>query len=134
MGQLRVKYLEMIQSVVARMAGNQVTLRTWSVALGTAVIGYAAAKSGEPKAALLGMLPAATIWILDGYYLALEEKFRALFDTARVVEDDNPDFSMKIARPNLKQWLTACARPAVWLVHVPVLATALIVGGLAWLK
>jgi hypothetical protein len=80
------------------------------------------------------MLPAATFWVLDGYYLALEEKFRALFKTARAVQDDKPDFSMKITSANSKEWLAACARPAVWLVHVSVFATAFIVGGLALLK
>src|SRR5437764_14572366 len=95
----KLKYLEMIQAVIARMAGNQVQLRTWGVALGTAIIGYVAAKDGHLKATLLGSLPAITFWILDGYYLALEKKFRDLFDQVRQQRDESIDFRMSVGTP-----------------------------------
>jgi hypothetical protein len=82
MGDRRIKYLEMLQAVITRMAGNQFSLRTWSVALGTAVIGYAASRDGRLTAAFLATLPAVVFWIADAYYLALERKFRG-FSTSR---------------------------------------------------
>jgi hypothetical protein len=127
MGDKRMKYLDMLQSVISRMAGNQLTLRTWSVGLGTAVIGFAAAKDGHPTAALLALLPAAVFWILDAYYLALEREFRDLFNTARKVNDDDPDFSFNIPG-SASNWIKALAAPAVWLVHLPVIALALGIG------
>jgi hypothetical protein len=133
MGEHRIKYLEMLQAVIARMAGNQFTLRTWSVGLGTAIIGYAAAKDGNRKAALLAVFPAVVFWCLDAYCLALERKFRGLFGTAARVNDDNPSFSFDapIVRADL---FDAMRRPAVWLVHLSVLVVAVVVGGTAWLK
>jgi hypothetical protein len=128
MGELRVQYLEMIQAVIARMAENQVTLRTWSVALGTAVIGYAASTDSQMWAALLGVLPAVTFWILDGYYLALERKFRALYAQESALDDDKPNFSMKISALTSDDWWEGCGRPAVWLVHSPVLLLAVAIG------
>ena len=133
MGDRRVKYLDLLQAVIVRMAGNRFTIRTWSVGLGTAVIGYAASKNGNLKASLLAALPAVALWILDAYYLALERKFRGLFDTARQVDDDAPSFSFALD-VQASDWAEAAKRPAVWLLHAAVLAVALVVGGRAWLK
>ena len=130
---MKMKYLEMLQTIITRMAGNQVQLRTWSVTLGTAVIGYVAAKDGNPRAALLAALPAITFWIQDGYYLALERKFRGLFDAA-AQSTGNPSFSMNFGGLAAGDWLQGCARPAVWLVHLPVLVLAIGVGVWKWLK
>jgi hypothetical protein len=127
MGELRVKYLEMLQAVIARMASNELTCRTWSVGLGTAVIGYAAAKDGHPKAALLAALPAVVFWVLDAYYVALERNFRDIFSNASRAKDNDPDFSFA-AHVNPSDWFRAGRRPAVWLVHLPVLALAILTG------
>jgi hypothetical protein len=129
----KVKHLEMIQAVISRMAGNQVQLRTWSVALGTAVIGYVAAKDGNPHAALLAALPAITFWIQDGYYLALEMKFRGLFNSTRTSVDSST-FSMDLGELSASDWLRGCARPGVWLVHLPVLILAIGIGACRWLQ
>jgi hypothetical protein len=133
MGASRIKYLEMLQAVITRMAGNQFTLRAWSVALGTAIIGYAASKDGNRKAALLAAFPAVVFWLLDAYYLALEREFRAIFNAAATVQDDAPNFSfaVDVTRTDMKE---ALGRPAVWPVHLAVLALAIVVGGTAWLK
>jgi hypothetical protein len=133
MGDKRIKYLDMLQSVISRMADNQVTLRTWSVALGTAVMGYVASKDQHPTAALLAVLPAVVFWILDAYYLALETKFRALFNAARKIDDDKPDFSFDV-EVDPSGWYAALKRPAVCLVHLPVLLLAVGIGGYALLR
>jgi hypothetical protein len=124
----RIKYLESLQAVITRMAGNQVQLRTWTVTLGTLVIGYAAAKEGHPRAALLAALPAITFWIQDGYYLSVEKSFRKLFDKARQNANDPPDFFMSPGRPTAKEWISCCCRSAVWLAHLPVLLLAIMIG------
>ena len=133
MGDKRIKYLEMLQSIISRMAANQLEIRKWSIALGTGLIGYVAAKDQHPAAALLGVFPALAFWILDGYYLALERKFRSLFNEARKVDDDMPNFcfDVKIQFPD---WLGASWRPSVWLVHLLVVLLAVGIGGNALLR
>lgn len=133
MGEKRIKYLEMLETVIGRMAENQFTLRKWSVGLGTAVIGYVAAKEDHPRAALLAIFPAVVFWILDAYYLALEVKFRHLFDVAKAIADDNPNFSFNV-EVGARDWFEASKRPAVWLVHLLVLLLAGAIGTYAWLK
>ena len=80
------------------MAEHQFKLRTWSVGLGTAVIGCAASKDGNSQAALIAILPAMSFWILDAYYLALERKFRERFRLEAEVDDDLPSFSFAVER------------------------------------
>jgi hypothetical protein len=133
-GEHRLKYLEMLQDVIGRMADNQFTIRKWSVAIGTAVIGFAASKDKEPPAALLAIFPAVLFWVLDAYYLALELKFRARFDAAADEHSDAPDFSFKV-KITASDWLAASQHWAVWLVHLPVILLAVAIGGVAaWLK
>jgi hypothetical protein len=128
MGDRRIKYLDMLQAVITRMAGNQFSLRTWSVALGSAIIGYAASKDGRLSAALLAILPAVVFWITDAYYLALERQFRRRFTVESQIPDNAPSFSFQV----VVTWADlqeTVRRPAVWLVHGPVLLLALVVGG-----
>ena len=65
MDEIRLKYLDMPQSVIGRMAGNQFSVRTWRVGLGTAVIGFAASKDGNPKASVPAAFPALVFWITE---------------------------------------------------------------------
>jgi hypothetical protein len=133
MGERRIKYLDMLQAVITRMAGNQFSLRAWSVALGTAVIGYAASRDGRLAAAFLAALPAAVFWISDAYYLALERKFRGIFAVESQVQDNAPSFSFE-TNVGVADVEAAAKRPAVWLAHGPVLLLALLVGFLSFLR
>jgi hypothetical protein len=131
MDDIRLKYLDMLQSLIGRMAGNQFSVRAWSVGLGTAVIGFAASKDGNVKASLLAAFPALVFWVTDAYYLALERKFRGIFKAA--CEDANhKNFAFD---PELKarDVRGALLRPAVWLTHLPMIVLALAIGGWAWL-
>jgi peptidoglycan/LPS O-acetylase OafA/YrhL len=71
-------------------------------------------------------------WILDGYYLALERKFRGLFETASQLQDDTPNFSFA-AGISAADWKAACRRPAVFLVHFPVIVLSIGIGVVAFL-
>ena len=129
----QLKYLDMLQAVIARMAGNQFTCRTWSVTIGTALIGYAIAKDSKPEAALLAILPAVCFWVLDAYYLALERGFRTRFDAALKQGEDDASFNFHVS-VSAAQYLRAALSLAVWVVHLPVVCLALIVGRRLWLK
>src|SRR4051812_12610620 len=88
------KHLEFLQSAIARMAGNSFQMKTWSVGIATAAIGFAAAKDSVPAAGAFGVVPILTFWGLDAYYLALERGFRALYETARAVPCTTGTFDM----------------------------------------
>jgi len=101
--------------------------------LGTAIIGWAVSKESNPTRALVALLPATSFWITDAYYLSLERRFRALFNKQRLIHDNNPDLCL--TPPDLPgEWRRMLVRPAVWLVHGPVVAAALGVTIWGWLR
>ena len=93
----RVKYLEMIQGVIARMANSS----AWMKRLAIVVVGGAAALSVRGNSSA-SMLPALAVmltvifWLMDARYHQQERWFRALFDTVRKEDAGHrPDFRME---------------------------------------
>ena len=88
------KYLEMIQSVISRMAQNSFSLKGWSVTLVSAVFSLGA-KDTNVKIGLVAYIPAVVFWALDGYYLWQERRYRVLYERARLADAaDASTFSM----------------------------------------
>jgi histidine triad (HIT) family protein len=79
---LRVKYLELVQQVVSRMAGNGAATKNYCITLATAVCGFAITLQ-RPAVALLAFLPLIACALLDAQYLRMERRFRQLFDQSR---------------------------------------------------
>ena len=77
----KIKHLELIQSVINRMASNSFLLKGWAVTLVSALF-VLADKQAKPQFILIAYIPIAAFWILDGYYLSLERKFRDLYNDA----------------------------------------------------
>lgn len=88
----KIAYLEMIQSVVNRMARNSFLIKGWSVTLVAALFALAAGNANE-FFAFLAYFPGFMFWALDSYFLRQERLFRQLFDTARHPAR-SADFSM----------------------------------------
>jgi len=114
----------MIQSVIARIAGNGATLKNYCVTLATAVAGLAVTIK-EPMAALLALLPILICWVLDARYLCLERGYRNLFEEARTGDwDAQPTFSLqpeKLTRAGMRE--TICS----WSIIIFYLPLALVV-------
>jgi hypothetical protein len=125
------KHLDMIQAIVARLAGNSFLLKGWSVTLVTALFAFAA-KDGKAYFVFLAYLPAITFWLLDGYYLSQERTFRALFDVVRTKDEGDIDFSMdpsQIPQPERGKlaWIRAVFSRTVLAFHMAVIVTIVIV-------
>ena len=79
---MRIKHLEMVQSVVARIAGQGATLKNYCITLTTAICGFAISLQ-KPFVGLLALLPITMFWLLDTQYLRIERRLRRLFDEVR---------------------------------------------------
>lgn len=84
----RVKHLEIVQSVVSRMAGNSFLIKGWSITIAAAFLAMAA-KDSDLRLALLALFPTLSFWGLDAYYLRLERLFRKLYDDIRTLSDED---------------------------------------------
>ncbi len=124
----RLKYFDLLQGAITRMASNSFLLKGWNVTLVSALLGVAA-REGKPEMALVALVPVLALWGLDAYYLALERKFRGLWKDA--IKAATPTFCMNPGVVSIANWLEAAWRPAVWGLHLP-LATACFVAYL-WL-
>ncbi|MCP9465106.1 MAG: hypothetical protein NNA25_09965 [Nitrospira sp.] len=89
----KLKHLEFIQQAINRMASNLFLLKGWTVTLIAAMFALAA-KESRDLYFLLAYFPTLMFWILDGYFLSQERRFRALYDHVRKLEEGAIDFSM----------------------------------------
>ena len=97
----QIKHLEMIQAVVTRMASNSFQVKTWCVALVTALLGLA---SKEARGIVfIAYFPVLSFWWLDAFFLHQERLFRALFNQVRQQTPGiETDFSLD-TRPHLAE-------------------------------
>ena len=99
----RVAHLQMIQSVIARMAGNSFSLRTLAVTLTTGLIALLGSiNQPKPLYAVAALLPLLVFWLLDARYLQLERMYRRLYDDVRLGEINEP-FTMAIGSYSKKK-------------------------------
>ena len=90
----KIKYLEMIENVIERMARNSFELKGWAVTL-IALVGALASQGSDKRFVVLAFIPAVTFWFLDSFYLQMERKYKILYKNVAVKSDnDKIDFDM----------------------------------------
>ena len=79
-------HLQMMQSVITRMADNSRACKTWAVTLVAAILVVVARFGGADsdsafgaEVAWIAAIPTILFWVLDSYYLALERAFRTSY-------------------------------------------------------
>ena len=75
------EHLKLVQSVVARMAGNSAQLKTWTVSLVAACIVFSGL-SDDPHwlIGVAGCVPVLAFWAMDARYLHLERCYIRLHE------------------------------------------------------
>jgi hypothetical protein len=123
----KLKHLEFIQAVIARMATNSFLFKGWAITIAAALAGFAAVDS---KAALLVLALASTVmfWGLDGYYLWLERCFINLHNKVAAKMPAEIDFAMTPDKTDAtRRWLATCfCRPHLWLFYGTIVVVDLI--------
>ncbi len=92
----RIRHLEMIQSIVTRMATNSFLAKGWALTVAVAVYGFATSHL-NPWICLTGLLSSVGFWWLDAYYLRAERSFRCLYSDASTPDTSVKLFSLSIA-------------------------------------
>jgi hypothetical protein len=88
----QIKHLEMVQTVIARLAGNSFLIKGWATTIAAAFLGFAI-NTKQWELAVASVLPTLTFWGLDAYFLRAERLFRVLYERIRK-QDDVPPFFM----------------------------------------
>lgn len=123
----KLKHLEFIQQAINRMASNLFLLKGWTVTLIAAMFALAA-KESRDFYFLLAYLPTLMFWLLDGYFLSQERRFRSLYDHVRRLHESAIDFSMDTqpfkATPSRNKWSHALFSSTL-LIYYGVLVVAM---------
>lgn len=88
------KHLEMIQSVINRMAQNSFMIKGWCLTLIVAL--FALIKDSLNYITILvSIISIIFFGFLDAYYLMLERRYRKLFDIVREKKENDIDYNME---------------------------------------
>jgi hypothetical protein len=128
LGPERIKHLEFIQAVIARLAGNSFLAKGWAMTVASAVYGFAASRL-SPGIAAIGMVPVAAFWLLDAYFLRHERLYRFLYDDVRRTGVEVEPFSMDIQPYSGEKW--ASWRDVTFSMTLAVFYGMLLAVGLA---
>ena len=89
----KMKFLEITQGVINRMANNCFLLKGWTVTLMAGIFALAA-KDANLSFFLIAYFPIILFWFLDSYYLQLERKYRVLYNRATELPNYQIDFKL----------------------------------------
>jgi hypothetical protein len=127
----KLKHLEFIQTVIARMSNCSFAFKGWSITITGALLAFAVTNDKTPLV-LVALYSTLLFWGLDGYYLWLERRFIELYKKVAKLPDDKIDFSMDIDKSNaFGRWLETCARPHLVMfygiiVFIEIIATIVV--------
>ena len=117
---LRLKQLEMVQAIIARIANYGATMKNYCITLTTAVCGFAITLH-RPPVVLVALLPILVFALLDAEFLRIERRYRALYEAhGEEGWESIPNFSMKIEQtPKIKYW-DALVSWAIVIFYLPL--------------
>ncbi|AMJ40927.1 hypothetical protein [Anaerotignum propionicum] len=121
----KIRYLEMIQGIINRMANNSFMLKGWAVTLVAGIFALAS-KEADKSYFLIAYVPIIIFWGMDSYYLFQERLFRSLYNKVRNLESNKIDFSMKATKEEFNeknnQYLCVLFSPTELWFYFPLAA------------
>lgn len=139
MEDIHIKHLELIQSIINRMANNSFLIKGWSL---TIVVGLLAlsAKDSINTIVLIPIFPIIIFWGLDGFFLWQEKLYRALYEDARNAYINNRTFDVFslsieayknpvtfVEKEKVASWLEVCFSKTLIPFHGVILFIILII-------
>jgi hypothetical protein len=134
----RVKHLEMIQTVVSRLASHSFLVKGWAVTVAAVFFGLAV-NSANGWLALASMVPTLAFWGLDTYFLRSERLFRALYDRVRTSPTNVEPFFMGATSSSFiasisgdstahaSSWWRTARRPTLVLLYAGLVMSAAVI-------
>lgn len=119
----KIRYLEMIQNVITRMASNSFLLKGWTVTLVVGLLAFANIDDMNKKYIILALVPVFFFWVLDGFFIHQEWLYRKLFEHAVTLREMEVNFSMstKQFKERKVNWLNAIFSKTLLIFYLPVL-------------
>lgn len=124
-------YLNILQSIINRMAANSSGCKTWCITLVSAIILIIADKS-KPAYLFISIVPIILFLFLDSYYLGLERLFRNLYNefikklhsNIATIDDVfmvSPGTKTEILRAAFHSFSSIAVWPFLWIAWIDAL-------------
>lgn len=128
----RIKHMEFVQAIIARMASNSFQIKGWSVTIVTALFALAGATT-KPIFILIALLPALSFWGLDAYYLWQERLFRKLYKDLQLSFETTGNQNEKVKPFSLStkdyksevSWFKVLRSPTIFIFHGVIIGAIL---------
>jgi len=123
---LRVKRLEMVQLIIARLGNYGTSLKNYCITLTTGVCGFAIT-SQKPAIILLSVISTSIFLLLDAQFLRVERRFRLLFEQMALEKwDDVPNFSLDRSSISNPLYQKALISWSIMIFYIPILGIIVI--------
>ena len=124
------KHLDYIQAIISRLADNSFKVKGWTILFTTAIFTFAASESVDNRLIWVGLMPVICFWILDGYFLWQERKFRQHYDNVCGVAEDSIDFRMNISDHRLGKspWIRSIFSASLVVFYTSILLLMITLG------
>ncbi|MFE4036176.1 hypothetical protein [Priestia sp. YIM B13489] len=130
----KIRHLEMIQSVIARMNSNSFLLKGWTVTIVVALFAFANVKDMDSNLILLAIIPTLFFWGLDAFFVHQEWLFIKLYECVTTQNEKDINFSMKTNpfKFQVRKWRYALLSKTILPFYLPI--TFLVIVAYIWLK
>ena len=130
-------HIEVMQGIIQRMAENSRSCKVWCVTLVAATL-VLVARTGEPRHALIALIPTLLFLFLDSYYLAFERAFirsQNAFVAKIHQGDSSPVTDIYRIAPTGMGWLLVgrCLLGSMSILPFYVLITATVLVSWIWI-
>lgn len=127
MNDIKSKHIDLVQSIVTRMAQNSFVIKGWMI---TIVVGlFIFLQNDNLKNNLfIYLVPIIGFWSLDSYYLWQERLYRKLYD--RIISDlkGSSDLNLSVEQfKNGTKYLSALLSITEILTYVPVALSVILI-------
>lgn len=126
----KIKYLEMIQGIINRMANNSFLLKGWAVSIVAGIFALAG-KTTNNMYILFTVVPIIIFYFLDAYYLQQERLYRVLYEKVRLMDESEIDFDLKASTSddmNKNSRYSSCLKAkAVFIFYLPLAIADIII-------
>ena len=105
----KIRYLEMIEAIIERMANNCFQLKGWAITL-VAIIGSISVKDADKRFIIVAIIPVVGFFFLDGYYLQQERRYKLLYKNVSLMKKKEIDFNLDASKAtgNAKEMEQLC--------------------------
>lgn len=123
-----VKHLEFIEAVIARLSSNSFLIKGWGLTLASLLFTLAVGNSNNDYS-IITYPVILVFWLLDGYFLSRERRFRFLYESVRQKEETEVDFSMETVEPAAwrETWPGALCSCTLLLFYGAVMLAAVLI-------